>query len=317
MTISPTEPKIIDIPTTSPETSSPNIQNMIYTIRGQQVMLDFDLAQIYGYEVKALNQQVKRNSGRFPSDFMFQLSKEEIDSVKSQIVTSSDSSFFTGQAGGRRKAPYAFTEQGIYMLATVLRGEIAEQQTIFIMRAFREMRKFISSNALLFERISNVELQQLEYKKETDKKLAKIFDYISDHEESKQKVFFDGQIYDAFSLIASLIQKASTDIILVDGYVDTGTLDLLSKKQDGVNVYIYTFQNGCKLTAKEQAAFNVQYPSLNVEYMSNFHDRFLILDHKIAYHIGASIKDAGKKSFAVTLLENPQLIKDIIAHLKK
>lgn len=297
------------------EVSTSSVQNMIYTIRGQQVMMDFDLARIYGYEVKALNQQVKRNSGRFPDDFMFKLTKEEIELVKPQIVTSSDSTFFTGQAGGRRKAPYAFTEQGIYMLASVLRGNIAEQQTIFIMRAFREMRRFIASNSLMFERISKVELRQLEYKKETDKKLDKIFEYIADHEESTQKVFFDGQIYDAFSLLSSLIQKANTDIILIDGYVDTGTLDLLSKKQPGVAVEIHTFQAGCRLTNAEITTFNGQYPSLIIKYISNFHDRFLILDHTTGYHIGASIKDAGKKCFAITLLQDQQTIQDILKRL--
>lgn len=297
------------------EVTASSVQKMIYTLRGQQVMLDFDLARVYGYEVKAMNQQVKRNAVRFPDDFMFRLTKEEIELVKSQIVTSSDSSFFTGQIGGRRKAPYAFTEQGIYMLATVLKGEIAEQQTIYIMRAFREMRRFIASNALMFERISKVELRQLKYENETDKKLDKIFEFISDHEESTQKVFFDGQIYDAFSLFSTLIQKATKDIILIDGYVDTGTLDLLSKKQSGVMVDIHTSQRGCRLTNAEITAFNGQYPSLSINYVSNFHDRFLILDHTIGYHIGASIKDAGKKCFAISLLQDQQTIQDILNRL--
>ena len=291
------------------------VQNMIYTIRNQQVMLDFDLARIYNYEVKALNQQVKRNIGRFPEDFMFQLTSEEIAAVKSQIVTSSDSTFFNGQAGGRRKPPYAFTEQGIYMLATVLRGPVAEQQTIFIMRAFREMRRFVSNNALMFEQIRNIELRQLDYEKRTDEKLDEIFQYITDHEESTQKIFFDGQIYDAFSLISGLIQKATKEIILIDGYVDTGTLDLLSKKQQGVSVEIYTFKNTCRLTNLEITTFNRQYPNLDIKYMNNFHDRFLILDGSIGYHIGASIKDAGKKSFAITLLQDQQTIQDIISRL--
>ena len=176
-------------------------------------MLDFDLAGIYGYEVRTLNQQVKRNISRFPDDFMFQLTPQEVELVKSQIVTSRNSSFFSGQLGGRRKPPYAFTEQGIYMLATVLHGDTADKQTIFIMRAFREMRRFIASNAYMFDRISSVELRQIEYEKKTDTKLDQIFDYISDHEESTQKIFFDGQIYDAFSLISTLIQKASNDIV--------------------------------------------------------------------------------------------------------
>ena len=145
-----------------------DIKNKVHMIRGQQVMLDYDLAKIYGYEVKRLNEQVKRNISRFPEDFMFQLTREEIESVKSQNATSRNNNLFEGQEGGRRKLPYAFTEQGIYMLATVLRGELAEQQSIFIMRAFKEMRHFISNNALMFERINSIELRQLEYQKDTD-----------------------------------------------------------------------------------------------------------------------------------------------------
>ena len=182
-----------------------DITSLIYTIRGLQVMLDYDLAVLYGYEVKRLNEQVKRNIGRFPADFMFQLTKEEVMMVKSQFATSPDSGFYSGQEGGRRKPPYAFTEQGIYMLATVLKGEVAEKQSIFIMRAFREMRRFIANNALLFEKVSDIELKQLQYQKSTDERFDKVFQYIEDHAESEQKVFFDGQIYDAFSLITSII----------------------------------------------------------------------------------------------------------------
>ncbi|MDO5441820.1 MAG: ORF6N domain-containing protein [Bacillota bacterium] len=298
------------------EITASNVQSMIYTIRGQQVMFDFDLANIYGYEVKTLNQQVKRNIGRFPGDFMFQLTKEEIEQVKSQIVTSQNGSFFSGQSGGRRKAPYAFTEQGIYMLATVLKGEIAEQQSIFIMRAFREMRTFIAKNDLLFEKISKVELRQLEFEADTDQKIEKIIEYISSHEESSQKIFYDGQIYDAFSLLAKIIHSAKKVLILVDGYVDTGTLDLLSKKQPGVAVEVYTSKKGDRLTDSEIALFNEQYSSLAIKHTSNFHDRFLILDYVKGYHIGASIKDAGKKCFAITLIEDKKTIQDIFARLQ-
>ena len=201
------------------------------------------------------------------------------------------------------------------MLSTVLRGEVAEKQSVFIMRAFREMRRFIANNALMFERISNVELRQLEYEKKTDEKLDQIFEYISDHAESEQKVFFDGQIYDAFSLISRLIQKANTDIILIDGYVDTKTLDLISKKQPNVAVEIFTGKSGNALTKLDINSFNKQYYSLQVKYTSNFHDRFLILDHTIGYHIGASIKDAGKKCFAISLIEDAQSVQNIIARL--
>ena len=163
------------------------IRSIVYIVRNQQVMFDFDLAQIYGYEVRALNQQVKRNSTRFPDDFMFELTDEEVQAVKSQIVISHDSAFYSGQAGGRRKPPNAFTEQGVYMLGTVLRGTLAEQQTVFIMRAFREMRHFIASNAIMFEKVRSVELRQLMFEQKTDKRLEQIFEHISTHEEPNQK----------------------------------------------------------------------------------------------------------------------------------
>jgi hypothetical protein len=274
------------------------IRNRIYTIRGKQVMLDSDLAEIYGYEVKRLNQQVKRNIERFPEDFMFQLVKDEIPtSLKSQIVTLNESKNKRGLH--LKKLPYAFTEQGIYMLSTVLRGELAVKQSIFIMRAFREMRHFIADNAALFDRISKVELKQLE----ADKKFDQLFEYVNTHAETNQKLFFDGQIYDAFSLLIELIQKAEQEIILIDGYVDVSTLNVLAKKQPGVAVTIYTFTK-TKLTAQDVAAFNTQYPKLEVKHTNIFHDRFLILDGKTVYHIGASLKDAGKKCFAVSLLKD-------------
>ncbi|MBQ9320620.1 MAG: ORF6N domain-containing protein [Acidaminococcaceae bacterium] len=260
--------------------------------------MDSDLAELYGYEVRKLNQQVKRNIDRFPEDFMFQLTFDEVpDRLKSQIVTLNES----GNKRGLhvKKPPFAFTEQGIYMLSTVLRGPLAVQQSIFIMRAFREMRHFIANNAFLLDRVSKIELKQLE----ADKKFEQIFDYISDHKERNQKLFFDGQIYDAFSLLASLIRKAAKEIILVDGYVDEKTLDILSKKQSGVNVTIFTHAN-TKLTAQDISTFNTQYPQLTVKYTKLFHDRFLILDRKTVYHIGASLKDAGKTCFGLSLFED-------------
>lgn len=181
-----------------------DITNMVYFIRNQQVMLDSDLAMLYQVETKNLNKAMKRNGQRFPKDFCFQLSKEEYDNLRFQIGTSSleDNNY-----GGRRYLPYVYTEQGISMLASVLRSEVAINVSIGIMRAFVEMRRFIANNALLFDRISNIELKQLEYQKQTDEKLEQVFNYISGHEETSQKIFFEGQIYDAFSLLVSLIQK--------------------------------------------------------------------------------------------------------------
>lgn len=220
-----------------------------------------------------------------------------------------------GRGTHRKYLPYVFTEQEIAMLSAVLRSDTAIQISINIMNAFVEMRRFISSNALLFERISTVELRQLEYQKQTDKKLEQIFEYISEHEESSQKIFFDGQIYDAFSLIVNLIQKADKDITLIDGYVDIGTLNLLSKKKSDVVVTIYT-QKQTKLTKTDIKNFNAQYPALKIKYTKAFHDRFLILDQRIAYHVGASLKDAGKRCFGINLIQDGGVVRDILQRLE-
>lgn len=294
------------------------IKNHIYMIRGEQVMLDCDLADIYGYELKAMNQQVKRNIERFPEDFMFQLTKDEIDILKSQFVVSQEkqddslkSQFVTSSWGGKRKLPYAFTEQGIYMLATVLKGELATQQSIFIMRAFKEMRHFIANNAVMFEKINSIELKQLEYQKESDEKFGKIFEYISNHEEDNQKIFYDGQIFDSFSLLAQIIGSANKEIVLIDGYIDVATLNILAKKAAGVDVLVYTFPSA-KISAQDINNFNAQYPTLIVKKTTVFHDRFLIIDGVEGYHIGASLKDAGKKCFGINKIQGVDDIKGII-----
>lgn len=294
-------------PATIPKQSN-DIGKYIFIIRGQQVLLDNDLADLYGVETKVLNQAVKRNIQRFPEEFRFQLTKEEFQILRSQIAASEEGS------GGRRYMPYAFTEQGVAMLSAVLRSDTAIQMSIQIMKAFVEMRHFIANNAALFERISTVELKQLEYQKQTDKKFDKVFEYIDTHVESEQKIFFSGQIYDAFELLISLIQKARRKIVLVDGYVDTGTLNILAKKNTGVSVTIYTFSN-THLNKKDIATFNAQYPNLVVKHMTAFHDRFLILDDKIGYLIGASLKDAGKKCFGITQIQDEQTVKEILKKL--
>ncbi len=285
-----------------------DIRSLVYVIRGQQVMLDSDLAALYQVETKNFNKAVGRNIERFPEDFRFQLTKEEFDDLRFQFGTSNN-------RGGRRYLPYAFTEQGISMLASVLHSDIAVQASIKIMRAFAEMRRFISNNALLFERISSIELKQLEYQKSTDERFDRVFQYIDDHAESEQKIFFDGQIYDAFSLLVSIIQKANKEVILIDGYVDVDTLDLLAKKKSGVNVRCYTYAN-TPLSKQDISKFNAQYATLTVKKTSVFHDRFLILDGKTAYHIGASLKDAGKKCFGISLLTDPDMVKELLNRLK-
>lgn len=296
------------------QTDIAKIERMIYVIRDRQVMIDTDLAVLYQVETSALNRAVKRNEKRFPEDFRFRLTQEEYDNLKCQSGISSSGITENGY-GGRRTLPFVFTEQGISMLASVLHSDIAVQVSIGIMRAFVEMRRFIANNAVLFERISKVELQQLEYQKKTDEKLEKVFEYISDHEEASQKVFFDGQIYDAFSLLTNLIKKAERKIVLIDGYVDVGTLNLLTKKKDNVIVTIYT-KRRTRLTNDDVESFNAQYPELRVKYTESFHDRFIILDNMVAYHVGASLKDAGKKCFGITLMQDEKIVKDILQRLE-
>ena len=286
-----------------------DIQSLIYIVRGQQVMMDSDLAKLYKVETKVFNQAVNRNLDRFPDNFRFQLTKEEFDALRSQIATSNGK-------GGRRYRPYMFTEQGIAMLSGVLRSDVAIQMSIRIMNTFVKMRRFISSNALLFEKVSSMELKQLEYQKSTDEKFDKVFQYIEDHAEVEQKIFFDGQIYDAFSLITLIIQKAKKEIILIDGYVDIDTLNILVKKNIGTSVKIYTYASA-PLSNKDVNIFNSQYPTLTVYKTQAFHDRFIILDGKTAYHIGASIKDAGKKCFGISLLRDQEIVMEILNRLNE
>ncbi|MBR0093481.1 MAG: ORF6N domain-containing protein [Lachnospiraceae bacterium] len=293
--------------------SNDNIRNLIYTVRGKQVMLDSDLAELYQVETKYMNRAAKRNEARFPEDFRFQLTKNEYEDLGFQFGTSNATD--GEKRGGRRTLPYVYTEQGISMLAGVLHTDIAIEVSLRIMRTFVEMRRFFANNTVLFDRISGIELKQLEYQKSTDEKFDRVFDYISEHNEPKQKVFFNGQIYDAFSLLISLIKKAKKEIVLIDGYVDVATLGLLAQKKKNVAVTIYTFTK-TKLTADAVSEFNEQYPTLAVKHDNSFHDRLLILDKKTAYLVGASLKDAGKKTFAISLIEDREIIKGILKRLK-
>ena len=296
------------------DTNEATIKNLIYVIRGQQVMLDSDLAMLYQVETRILNQAVKRNILRFPETFRFQLNKDEFINLKSQFVISSLDA--ENNYGGRRILPYAFTEQGIAMLSAVLRSDVAIQVSIKIMNTFVEMRRFMANNSLVLSRINELEVKQLSYQKETDDKFEQVFHYISEHEEVSQKIFFEGQIYDAFSLLAELIAKAKKEIVLIDNYVDVGTLNILAKKQENVKVQIYTVKR-TKLSPTDINNFNQQYPALSVNYTEEFHDRFLIVDGNLAYHVGASLKDAGKKCFAINRIEDRANIFDILNRIKK
>ena len=288
------------------------IRDMIYTVRGKQVMLDSDLAELYKVETRTLNRAAKRNEDRFPEDFRFKLTREELDNLRCQIGTlagqDADSSI------GRTYLPHVYTEQGVAMLSGVLRSKVAIDVSVRIMRAFVEMRHFIADNAHMFEQIRTVKLRQLEYQKATDERFERVFDYMETHEAPNQKVFFEGQVYDAFELLISLVQRAKREIVLVDGYVGTGTLNILAKKRPGISATVWTHPKTC-LTERDIATFNAQYPTLEVRHTASFHDRFLILDGAEGYLIGASLKDAGKKGFAITKLEDSSIIESIIAAL--
>ena len=318
-----------------------NICNRVYIIRGQQVMLDYDLAEIYGYEVKRLNEQVKRNIARFPEDFMFQLTKDEIDFVKSQFATSRNYNMYEGQDGGRRKAPYVFTEQGIYMLATVLRGELAEQQSIFIMRAFREMRHYIKQNQqfvtgtemkLVTAKVSELSVQMTsmsDRQQKTEQRVEEIQksidilneNFVSD-KDFKNFVIYKGQKFEADVAYIDIYQQATTSIYVVDDYMNTKTLQLLSQKKQGVDVILFT-ENGHGrkgfLTPAVVSDFVGQYPTLRIKSNPDCHDRWIVIDYNLpteqAYHCGASSKDAGKKLCAINKIENTVMIHPVIDKL--
>ena len=282
-----------------------NIKNLIYTIRGKQVMLDSDVAMLYQYTTKNINKAMKRNINRFPEDFCFQLTEKEVENLRFQFGTSS---LKKENYGGRRYLPYVYTEQGISMLAGVLKNEIAVQVSINIIRAFIEMRKFISLNGKLFKRLTNVECKILEH----DKKFDIVFNELQKDEkmEFKQKIFFDGQIYDAYSLIIDIIKKAKQKILIIDNYIDDSILKMLSKKNQKVEVVILTLQNS-KLNKLDITKFNKQYPVLKLAYTNKFHDRFIVIDNKELYHVGASLKDLGKKCFAISKIEDKEYLKRI------
>lgn len=299
-----------------------NICNRVYVIRGQQVMLDYDLAEIYGYEVKRLNEQVKRNITRFPEDFMFQLTKDEIpeDFLKSQIATLNEN----GNKRGLhiKKLPFVFTEQGIYMLATVLRGELAEQQSIFIMRAFREMRHYIKQNQqfvtqsemrLVTAKVSEISVQVagvVDWKNKAEDRFDSIQrsidtlneNFVSD-KDFKNFVIYKGQKFEADAAYIDIYQQAKKSIYVVDDYVNTKTLQLLSQKQAGVEVILFTENGHGKrgfLTTSVVNDFIQEYPPLRIKPNVDCHDRLIVLDYGLtteqAYHCGASSKDAGKKT---------------------
>jgi len=272
-----------------------DIQDKIFTIRGVQVMLDSNLASLYQVETKVFNQAVKRNIQRFPQNFRFQLTEEEYDNLRSQIVTSN----LDKKHGGRRYLPYVFTEFGVSMLSSVLKSDIAIEISIKIIESFVNMRRIISSNSLIYQRFEKIEKRLSTY----DENFEKIFKAIEGKSvKPKQGIFYNGQIFDAYTFVIDLVKSAKKSILLIDNYVDESTLTILSKNQN-INIVIYTskISKQLKLDIKK---YNQQYKKVELKKFDLSHDRFLIIDEKEVYHIGASLKDLGKKVFAFSKMED-------------
>ncbi len=281
-----------------------HIENLIFTIRGLQVMIDRDLADLYQVDTKVLNQAVKRNVNRFPNEFRFQLTIDE----KNELVTNCDRLENLKHSSYN---PYVFTEQGVAMLSAVLRSDIAISISIEIMHAFVNMRKFLLNNASVFQRLNSIELKQIK----TDEKLEQIFKALEAGKPKPDKgIFFEGQIFDAYVFVADIIKKAITDIILIDNYVDESVLTLLTKRKKNITATIYTKQISKQLQLDVEK-HNSQYPPIELKTFAYSHDRFLIIDQRELYHLGASLKDLGKKWFAFSRMNS--LTQNVLNQLKK
>jgi len=272
--------------------SQHQIENRIFTIRDMQVMIDRDIAEIYHIETRSLNQAVKRNIDRFPKDFMFQLTQNEWEILKSQNVISSSH-------GGRRVPPYVFTEQGVAGLSGVIKCDIAAKVHVAIMRAFISLRKFIKENQLIYHRLDKIEQKQLE----SNQQFEKIFKALEKRDTiPDQGIFFDGQIFDAYSFASDLIRSAKISLILIDNYIDENTITQLTKKNKDVEVLILT-KNVSKQLNLDIRKANEQYKNFRISQFDKSHDRFLIIDYDKIFHLGASLKDLGKKWFAFSLMD--------------
>ena len=279
-----------------------NIKDKIYTIRNLQVMLDKDLAELYGVETKHINQAVRNNQDKFQDDFYFELSDYEFEDLRSKNLTANFSK--------TRINPKVFTEQGIYMLATILKSKIASQVTVYIIKTFANLRKIISQNISMFERFERVE-QRLTIH---DKNFDKLFEALEDKTlKAKQGIFYDGQIFDAYVFVNDLLKLATTEIILIDNYIDETVFTIFSKYPN-IKIKIFT-QNISKQLKLDFEKYQKQYQNIELKEFKNSHDRFLIIDKKNIYHLGASLKDLGKKWFAFSKFEMNTF--DVLVRLKQ
>ena len=272
------------------------IENMIYEIRGKQVMLDSDLAKLFGYETKNLNRQVQRNINRFPINYCFQLTKEEYKNLRCQNVTSSISDY-----GGRRYLPYVFTEHGVTMLAGILKSDIAIKMSLKVVDTFVEMRKYISTNLIEQKYINNQVIKNTE----DIKLLRECYDKLKDTK-NNNGLFFEGQIYDAYSLLLDIFNQAKESIIIIDNYIDKNILDILRKTKKDILIVTNKFNN------EDFNKYQKQYNNVKIKINNKIHDRFIIIDKCELYHSGSSLKDVGKKCFALTKIEDSKWLDKVL-----
>lgn len=291
-----------------------NIENLIYEIRGKQVMLDSDLAVLYKCVngTKTINQAVNRHLDRFPEDFYFKLTKQEYIDLKSQFGTSS----LINNHGGNRKLPYVFTEQGVAMLSSVLRTKVASEISLKIMRAFVAMRKYISSNLLEQKYINNLVLEDHELLKETNDEVKLLQESFDEFKKKKKAtdIYFSGQIYDAYSVVVDIFKTSKKDLVIIDSYADKTILDII--KRLNVKVVLITKKNNL-LTKQDIDMYNKQYKNLKVVFNNTFHDRYLILDKNIVYHCGTSVNRIGYKTFCINLINDIKVCEPLINRVKK
>ena len=285
-----------------------SIRSRILTIRGVQVMLDRDLAELYGVEVGQLNRQVKRNLERFPDDFMFQLTREDCSRCQIGILNG-------GRGSNIKYLPYAFTENGVAMLSSVLRSPKAIATNIQIMRAFNAMRKALASIAPLLARSEETDRRQIVDQARNEERFKLILDAMQNNDFPPQKIFYDGQIYDAFDQMKKFVRMAKKELIVIDPYFDDSVLPLIAQKRKGVSVLVVKSPQNKKLHGVDVAKFNAQYAnSLTVKDSVRFHDRFLIIDQTTLIHVGASLNYLGKRCFAFSSLDKSN-IPDILAKI--
>ena len=285
--------------------SNKNIEDCIYNIRGQQVMLDSDIAAFFDVDTKRINEQMKRNKARFPEDFCFQLNSLEFKTLKSQNATSN-----IGR-GGKQKLPFVYTEHGIIALAGVLKSETADKMSVEIARKFIQMRKFILENGDVLLALAKLQNRQLEFENETNHKFEQVFKLIEKLDLPKTALFYNGEWFDAFDFIVGIIRKAAKSIILVDPYCDNKALSFLKYKSEGVEVLICNTSKS-KLENEELSRFESQYGVIKVRTLTNLHDRFLIIDEEECYDLGASLNYAGKKLFMINKIDTTAVVKEII-----